>query len=181
MLPGGHPAALEPGRAAHVDPVLLEDLDGVAADLRLVVLHVAGGEEHRLAARALQHAAVALGPALEGRAREVRQELVAVDAEHLLEEPAVEADAVHHVREAEARAGQRGELRRLLALQPEPADEQLHGPGLRCERAAALHVADRAHAQTCAFRQFLLRQRNARTVEAQKVPERGAHGSIVAL
>ena len=58
-------------------------LDGVAPDLRFVVLDVAGLEEHDLGARIPRRrdAPRAFRPALERRAREVGQLLLAMDAE----------------------------------------------------------------------------------------------------
>jgi hypothetical protein len=106
-LPRRHPAALEVAAAADVDAVALEHLDRVLADLRLVVLDVAGLKQHHLTAGELAGATGLGGPAVEGLAGEFGQLLVAVDADDLLHEPAVDADAVELVDQAEAGAGHR--------------------------------------------------------------------------
>ena len=70
-FPGRHSAALEPFLATDVHAVLLEHVDGVHSDLRLVPLHVAGLKEHSFAPHAFVGQAGALRPGLEGRLGEL--------------------------------------------------------------------------------------------------------------
>ena len=86
--------------------VLLHHLDGVAPDLGLVVLHVAGLEEHRLGLGPVPHQALRLGPLLEGAGGEVRELLVPVDPQQLLHEPSMSRHSIHLVGHAEAGPGQ---------------------------------------------------------------------------
>ena len=61
-------------------------------------------KKHSFAPNPLVHQACAIRPRLEGRLCEVGEELASIDADQLLHEPAMDADPVHDVGHAEARA-----------------------------------------------------------------------------
>ena len=108
-LPGRHAAALQALHAGHLQLVAVQHLERVAPDLGLVVLHVAGREQHGLArpARPGGYGRSARAQLLESGGREIGQQLVLVDPERRLQKPAVQAHPVHHVRHAEAQPRQR--------------------------------------------------------------------------
>ena len=71
------------------------------------MLHVTGLEEDRLPPRLVLNVTFLLGPGLEGFSGKVGQELVSMDAEHLLEKPAVRPHAIHDVGRTQAGARER--------------------------------------------------------------------------
>src|SRR5215471_13624186 len=90
----GHSAAALPRRVADLDVVFLKRADGGLADLRLVVIDDAGVEERDLqTARALRCKRgltdVLPEPPFKSLGMEVRENLVAVDADGLLHQQSV--------------------------------------------------------------------------------------------
>src|SRR5262249_9514244 len=124
-FPGRHAAAVEARRTADVDLVRLEHRHRVPPDRGLVVLHVAGLEEHRLAAGRGPDAPRPSRPALERRAGKEGQQLVAMDTQHLLEEPAGRPKPIGEVGEAEACAG---EAAHTIGIAEHPVTEREAGP-----------------------------------------------------
>ena len=135
-LPGRHPAAGEAGDAVRLHPVPVEHFEGVPADLRFVVLDIAGGEQHRLPARRRGRPALRR-PVVEGLAGEGRQEFLPVDADRLLQtpprRPGVRRLRGHHRQEALHPA-------RPVGVGEHPAAQRGAAPG-RCLRPADGGVA----------------------------------------
>src|SRR5438045_2014849 len=75
VLPRRHAAALQPGDAADVDPIPLEHVNRIPADLRVVVLNVAGLKQDHLAARRFDLPCTRR-PFFKRRGGELRQPLV---------------------------------------------------------------------------------------------------------
>ena len=93
----GHAAAELAFGAGHRAVVLFEDGHRIASDLRLVVVHDAGGEERHPVALGQAAAPALAEPAVERLVMEARQGPVAVDAERLLQEQAAGGGRVGEV------------------------------------------------------------------------------------
>src|SRR5262245_20213326 len=114
VLPRRHAAALQSINTADVDAVALQNFDGVAADLRLVVLDITGLEQDRFTAGLRIDLSSPPGPFLEGRAREIREQLVSMDAEKPFQEDSMSADTVCEVRNTKTAASQKARTIRVF-------------------------------------------------------------------
>src|SRR6059036_1101847 len=103
-LPRRHAATFETVGATDIDTVAFKHLDGIAADLRFVVLHIACLKQDGFAAGLRSYFSGARSPSLEGRAGKLGKQLVAMNTENLLQEDSMQADAIGHVGDTQTRA-----------------------------------------------------------------------------
>src|SRR2546426_3465999 len=103
-FPGRHAAALKAACTTNVDAVTFEHFDRIAADLRFVVLNVACLKQDRFASRFWLYLSGARSPSLERRAGKLRKQLVAMNAENLLQKNSMQANAIGDVGDAKTSA-----------------------------------------------------------------------------
>src|SRR5207244_5303660 len=136
-LPCRHSATFQAACTPNVDAVAFEHFDRIAADFRLVVLYVTCLKQHRFASRFRLYLSGARSPSLERRSGKFGKQLVALDAENLLQQDSMQADAIGDVGDAETSACHNSGCVRIA----EHAIPQTQSFALRFLRNIALHQA----------------------------------------